>query len=58
MGKFSIECPVCGNYAGAKTGFFARKKIECSCGNTINVRTEKMQAKSCPVEMWRSRRKR
>ena len=27
MAKFSIECPECGKYAEAKTGFFAKKKI-------------------------------
>lgn len=48
MGKFSIECPVCGNYAGAKTGLFAKRKIECSCGNIININAEKLQARPCP----------
>ena len=40
MAKFSIECPECGKYAEAKTGFFAKKKIRCTCGNVINVRVE------------------
>ena len=48
MAKFAIECPVCGKYAEGKTGFFARKKIECSCGNIINVRTDKLAARECP----------
>ena len=26
MAKFAIECPVCGKYAEAKTGFFAKKR--------------------------------
>ena len=40
MSKFVIECPVCGRYAEAKTGFFARKKIDCACGhNQGNQRT-------------------
>jgi membrane protease subunit (stomatin/prohibitin family) len=47
MGKFAIECPVCGKYAEAKTGFFARKKIDCSCGNVINVRTDKLASRVC-----------
>ncbi len=34
MSKFVIECPVCGRYAEAKTGLFARKKIDCACGMT------------------------
>lgn len=38
MSKFVIECPQCGKYAEAKTGFFAQKKIDCTCGYTINVR--------------------
>lgn len=48
MGKFVIECPECGKYAGAKTGLFAKSKIECECGNTIRIKSEKMQAKPCP----------
>ena len=48
MSKFVIECPKCGRYAEAKTGFFARKKIECTCGNVINVRVDKMTSRVCP----------
>lgn len=48
MPKFVIECPNCGRYAEAKTGFFARKKIDCACGHVINVRTEKMSSRVCP----------
>lgn len=48
MSKFVIECPSCGRYAEAKTGFFARKKIDCSCGYTINVRTDKLTSRECP----------
>ena len=48
MAKFAIACPKCGKYAEAKTGFFARKKIECSCGNIIDVRTDKLASKICP----------
>lgn len=48
MAKFAIACPNCGKYAEAKTGFFARKKIECSCGNIIEVRTDKLASRQCP----------
>ena len=48
MSKFVIECPSCGRYAEASTGFFSKKKIECSCGNIINVKTDKMTSKICP----------
>lgn len=48
MSKFVIECPNCGRYAQAKTGFFARKKIDCACGYTINVRTDKLASRTCP----------
>lgn len=48
MSKFVIECPVCGRYAEASTGFFAKKKIECACGHVINVKTEKLSSKVCP----------
>jgi membrane protease subunit (stomatin/prohibitin family)/predicted RNA-binding Zn-ribbon protein involved in translation (DUF1610 family) len=48
MSKFVIECPKCGKYAEGKTGFFARKKIDCACGYTINVRTDKLTGRECP----------
>lgn len=48
MSKFVIECPNCGKFAEAKTGFFARKKIDCACGYTINVRTDKFAGRECP----------
>lgn len=48
MAKFVIECPSCGRYAEASTGFFAKKKIDCACGYTINVKTDKMSSKICP----------
>lgn len=48
MPEFVIECPNCGRYAEAKTGFFARKKIDCSCGYTINVRTDRLASRVCP----------
>lgn len=47
MSKFFIECPHCGSYAQAKTGFFARKKIDCSCGYVIDVRTDKLASTEC-----------
>lgn len=48
MSKFVIECPQCGNFAEGRTGFFARKKIDCTCGYTINVRTDKLISRDCP----------
>ncbi len=48
MSKFVIECPQCGNFAEGRTGFFARKKIDCTCGYTINVRTDKLISRACP----------
>ena len=48
MARFAIACPVCGKYAEAKTGFFARKKIDCSCGNVINVKMDKLASRECP----------
>lgn len=48
MGKFVIECPRCGSFAEGKTGFFSRKKIDCVCGHTIDVRIEKMTTRTCP----------
>lgn len=48
MSKFAIACPNCGKFAEASTGFLARKKIDCSCGYTIDVRTDKMTSRKCP----------
>ena len=48
MSKFVITCPHCGKYAEARTGFFARKKIDCACGHTIDVRTDRITARECP----------
>ncbi len=47
MAKFVIECPECGRYVEASTGFFAKKKISCTCGNVINVKTDKMTSRVC-----------
>ena len=47
MAKFAIACPVCGKYVEGKTGFFARKKLECSCGNIIDVKTDKLATAVC-----------
>lgn len=48
MAKFAIACPNCGSYAEGKTGFFARKRIDCSCGYIINVRADKLASRECP----------
>ncbi len=48
MAKFVIECPHCGKYVEANTGFFAHKKLKCSCGNVIDIRTDKMASRICP----------
>ena len=48
MSKFVMECPNCGKYVAAKTGVLARRKIDCSCGYTIDVRTDKLTTRECP----------
>ena len=48
MGKFVIECPRCGRFSEVSSGFFAKKKIQCSCGNIIDIRTDKMRSRTCP----------
>ena len=42
-----MECPNCGKYVNASSGFFAKKKIDCTCGYTINVKTDKMSSMKC-----------
>ena len=46
MAKFVIECPQCHNYTMAST--FLHRKVDCTCGYTINVATDRMAAKECP----------
>lgn len=46
MAKFVIECPQCHNYTTAST--FLHRKVDCTCGYTINVATDRMSAKECP----------
>ena len=48
MSKFVIECPQCGNYAEASNFIFAKKHINCSCGNSIDVRADRMSSRACP----------
>ena len=47
MAKFMMECPNCGKFVEASTGWFAKKKIDCPCGYTINVKTDKVTSKVC-----------
>ena len=47
MARFVMECPKCGRYAQARTGFFARRKIDCACGNVIDVRTDRLSSRTC-----------
>lgn len=47
MKKFVIECPSCGTYNEASTGFFAKKKIPCTCGYVIDVKTDKVSSRKC-----------
>ncbi len=47
MSKFAIECPSCGKYAEASTGVFASRKINCACGNIIDVKANKLASRQC-----------
>lgn len=47
MAKFVIACPYCGNYVEGKTGFFAKKRVDCSCGKTIYIQVDKMASRVC-----------
>lgn len=48
MSKFVIECSACGRYVEVGTGLFAKKRVKCTCGHTINANVEKMASKVCP----------
>jgi membrane protease subunit (stomatin/prohibitin family) len=58
--SFAIECPKCGAYAEAKKGVFAgwfgsrtglggTKQMNCTCGYTIDIRTESLTTRQCPT---------
>lgn len=52
MSKFVIECPNCGKYTEARAGIFGTtlfgtKNIDCICGYTIDVKTDKITCKTC-----------
>lgn len=50
--KYVIECPNCGKYTQAESGWFGiigrTKKIPCVCGYTIQVKTDKLSSRTCP----------
>ena len=48
MAKFIIECPRCGAYQEASTGFFSRKIVECKCGKLIDVKKDRFIHRECP----------
>lgn len=48
MAKFIIECPRCGSYQEASTGFFAKKTISCKCGKLIDVKKDRFVLRECP----------
>lgn len=50
MGKFAISCNKCGNYVTAYNGLrgLFHNSVNCTCGNTIDVRSERMTAAECP----------
>ena len=47
MSKFVMECPYCGRYVEASNFIFAKKKIDCVCGYTIDVRADKLKSVEC-----------
>lgn len=54
MGKYVIACPRegCGRYIEASsglfgTGLFAKKKVKCSCGEVIDLKSNKLSSRKC-----------
>ena len=50
MAKFVMECPNCGKYAEARKGFFGlfgTRKLNCTCGYTIDVKTDRLSSRVC-----------
>lgn len=48
MAKFVIECPKCQSYVRVSNSIFAKKQIRCRCGETIDVRANRMMSRLCP----------
>ena len=50
MAGFVIECPNCGKYhmTQKRFFFFTKRTIDCDCGYTIHVKTDKVTTKVCP----------
>lgn len=48
MAKFVITCPKCGMVHEASNSLFAKKTIHCRCGREIDVKKDKLIARSCP----------
>ena len=50
MAKFVIECDKCRQPNLANTGLLGlgNRKIQCKCGNVINIQAERMTTKKCP----------
>lgn len=50
--QFVIRCPSCGKYATARRGLFGvigrTNKINCECGNVIELKADKMASCICP----------
>ena len=54
MSKFVIECPNCGKFAEARTGFFAKRKIDCHENiNELSDKTkvEEFSCAQCGVKL-------
>ena len=50
MAKFVMECPNCGKYAEARKGIFGlfgTRKLKCTCGYTIDVKTGRLSSRVC-----------
>lgn len=52
MAKFVMECPKCHKYVQADSGYFfgligRTKKINCSCGHEIDVKTNALASRQC-----------
>ena len=49
MGKFAISCPKCGKYVMAHNGLrgLFENTVNCTCGNVIDVKAERMTATVC-----------
>ena len=50
MAKYVIECPRpgCGKFIQVSNSIFSKRRVQCSCGEEIEVKANRMMSRLCP----------